>query len=495
MSERATAPPAALSPAAAVAGDASDRIDPRVWRISAVVMLGPLLTSLDSTVVNVSLSTLSRELHASLTDIQWVSSGYLLALALVLPVSGWLVDRVGARAVYLGCFTAFTLTSMMCGFARSSGSLIFFRVLQGSAGGLLAPMAQMMMARVGGRHLARIMGYSVVPVMIGPIAGPTMAGLILQYEGWRWTFLINLPIGILATVLAWRVLPRDHHERNPRAFDALGFALLSPGLVLALHSLERIATARAIRGWVGGELGLAIVLLAAFGAHARRRGRSALIDLSLFRGRTFSAAASTQFLQNAVSFGGQFLMPLYLLLVVGRSPGSTGMLLAPVGVGMLCSAPFMGTLTERFGPRRVASTGALIALAGTLPFAIVGAGHLPILVMGGALFLRGAGMGSVGIPSIAAAYAGMPRAQMPIATTALNIVQRIGGPIATTALAIVLYSGIEAHPASDKAPAFVVTFWVLCGLHLLCLVSASRLPMKAQPTPLSSSFSNRPRVA
>lgn len=477
MSEPATAPAAALMPPAA---DASDRIDPRVWKIASVVMLGPLLTSLDSTVVNVSLSTLSQELHASLADIQWVTSGYLLALALVLPVSGWLVDRVGARTVYLGCFAAFTLTSMMCGFAGSSDTLILFRVLQGAAGGLLAPMAQMMMARVGGRYLARILGYSVVPVMIGPIAGPTMAGLILQYEGWRWTFFINLPIGALAMVLAWRVLPRDNDERNPRRFDAVGFALLSPGLVLALHSLERIASEKAIHGWVAGELGLAAVLLVAFGVHARRRGQSALIDLSLFRGRTFSAAAAMQFLQNAVNFGGQFLMPLYLLLVVGRSPGSTGMLLAPVGVGMLCAAPFMGTLTERFGPRRVATTGALIGLAGALPFAILGAGHLPIPVMCVALFLRGAGMGSVGIPSISAAYAGMPRAHVPIATTALNIVQRIGGPIATTALAIVLYSGIETHPAGDKAPAFVVTFWVLCGLHLLCFASASRLPLKAQ---------------
>src|SRR6202046_4611312 len=141
-----------------IASSTDQRIDPMVWRIAGVILLGPLMTSLDATVVNVSLSTLSGELHTPLTTIQWVTSGYLLALALMLPLSGWLVDRIGARSLYLWCFSAFTVSSALCGLAWSADSLIGFRILQGMSGGLLAPMAQMIVARAAGKHMAQVVG-------------------------------------------------------------------------------------------------------------------------------------------------------------------------------------------------------------------------------------------------------------------------------------------------------------------------------------------------
>src|SRR6202046_3195684 len=274
-----------------IASSTDQRIDPMVWRIAGVILLGPLMTSLDATVVNVSLSTLSGELHTPLTTIQWVTSGYLLALALMLPLSGWLVDRIGAKRVYLCCFTLFTITSLLCGLATSATALIVFRALQGMAGGLLAPMAQMMTARIAGRHVARVMGFMVMPVLIGPILGPVLAGGILQHASWRWIFFINLPIGIFATALALWILPRDDNETQSRTFDLKGFLLLSPGLVFLLHSLESLSSERASRHFSEIELCAAVLLLLLFVWHATRYGRSALIDIHLFRSRTFSAAA------------------------------------------------------------------------------------------------------------------------------------------------------------------------------------------------------------
>ena len=180
----------------------SSGLDPLVWKITIVAVLGSFLSQLDATVVNVSLSSLAVDLHSSLTAIQWVTSGYLLALALMLPLSGWLVERIGARSLYLWCFSAFTLSSALCGLAWSANSLIAFRILQGMSGGLMAPMAQMMMARAAGKHLARIIGYAAVPVMLGPILGPVIAGAILQHASWRWLFLVNLPVGVLES--SWR---------------------------------------------------------------------------------------------------------------------------------------------------------------------------------------------------------------------------------------------------------------------------------------------------
>src|SRR5580704_4257525 len=240
-------------------GGESDRLGPDIWKIAAVVVAGAFLAQLSTTVANVSLSSLGAQLHASLSAIQWVTSGYLLALALVLPLNGWLVERIGAKSLYLWCFSAFTLTSVLCGIAWSANSLIGFRILQGMSGGLMAPLTQMMMARAAGKHMARLMGYAAVPILMGPILGPVIAGAILQHASWRWLFLVNLPVGILAIVLAVLFLPNDREETRSRELDLPGFALLSPGLVLFLYGSDHLVGRTGLTALL-----ISIVLLAAF---------------------------------------------------------------------------------------------------------------------------------------------------------------------------------------------------------------------------------------
>jgi Major Facilitator Superfamily len=218
-----------------------DRLDPRVWRIVSVAVLGSFLSQLDATVVNVSLSSLATELHSSLTVIQWVTSGYLLALVLMLPLNGWLVERIGAKRLYLVSFSGFTLASALCALSWSAGSLIGFRLLQGVSGGLMAPMTQLMLVRVAGKHLVRVVGYAAAPILLGPILGPVIAGAILQHATWHWLFLINLPIGALAVVLAFLFLPDDDDTKGvPRGLDVIGLLLLSPGLVLFLYGSDHL---------------------------------------------------------------------------------------------------------------------------------------------------------------------------------------------------------------------------------------------------------------
>src|SRR5580693_4988835 len=261
--------------------DRLDRLDPLVWKITSVAVLGSFLAQLDATIVNVSLSSLALDLHSSLTAIQWVTSGYLLALALMLPLNGWLVERIGAKSLYLWCFSVFTLSSALCGLAWSVNSLIAFRILQGMSGGLMAPMTQMMMARAAGKHMARVMGYAAVPILIGPILGPVIAGAILQHASWRWLFLVNLPVGVLAIVLAVLFLPDDREETRSRELDLPGFALLSPGLVLFLYGSDHL----------GERIGLtallvSIVLLTLFFRMAIRKGDRELMELQLLKRRT-----------------------------------------------------------------------------------------------------------------------------------------------------------------------------------------------------------------
>jgi EmrB/QacA subfamily drug resistance transporter len=445
-----------------------DRLPPGVWKIVLVTVFGSLLAQLDATVVNVSLSSLAVELHTPLSVIQWVTSGYLLALALMLPLNAWLVERVGAKRLYLICFSGFTLTSALCALSWSAGSLIGFRVLQGISGGLMAPMAQLMMARAAGRHFTRIVGYAAVPVLLGPLLGPVIAGAILQHASWRWLFLINLPVGLVAIALACHFLPRDDRRAAAeKQLDLVGFFLLSPGLVLFLYATDHLS------GYMGiAALLLAVILLGAFFRKALKEGPRALVDLALFRGKVFSASALTQFTTNGLSFAGQMLIPIYLMRAAGESPSDTGWLMAPLGLGMMCTYPWMGNLTQRFGIRGTSARGACIALLGTLPFLYL-SGHrlnLPLLVS--ALFVRGVGTSAVGIPSISAAYASVPKDQLPMATTALNIVQRLGGPTLTTLCATFLGWQLAFAPAH----AFTITFFLLCAFQALLVFAALRLP-------------------
>jgi len=457
--------------------DNSGKLPPDAWKVVSVAVLGSFLAQMDATLVNVSLSPLAAELHTRFAVIQWVTSGYLLALALMLPLNGWLVERIGAKRLYLVCFTGFTLTSGLCALSWSANTLIAFRVLQGASGGLMAPMAQLMMARVAGKHMARVMGYAAVPILLGPILGPVVAGAILQYASWRWLFLVNLPIGALAVVLALAFLPRDDRETGPRReFDLVGFLLLSPGLVLFLYGADHVSERAGVTAFA-----FALLLLVRFWRKSVRDGERALIDVQLLRGKVFSASALTQFAANGLSFAGQMLIPAFLMRAAGQPPSRTGWLMAPMGLGMMCTYPALGMLTKRLGIRGTSASGAVLALAGTLPFILLTSRPLSVTMLAASLFVRGIGVSAVGIPSITAAYQSVRRLELPMATTSLNIVQRLGGPTLTTVCATFLGWRLTAdHSSAGVASAFRMSFALLSGFHALLVMAAARLPQNIE---------------
>src|SRR5215475_11127766 len=217
----------------------SSRIDPHVWRIAIVVILGAIMSVLDTTIVNVALQTLSRDLHTSLDGIQWVVTGYLLSLAAVIPVSGWAATRFGARRVYLISIVLFTLGSLLSGLAWSAGTLIGARVIQGLGGGMIMPVGQMILVRAAGpRNMARVMSAIGVPIILAPVFGPTLGGLLVEHIGWQSIFFVNVPVGIVAAFAALRLLPTD--EVTPASagkLDATGLGLVAGGLVLLTYGL------------------------------------------------------------------------------------------------------------------------------------------------------------------------------------------------------------------------------------------------------------------
>ena len=446
-------------------------LDSTVWKVAIVAMLGSLLAQLDATIVNVSLATLATDLHASLGTIQWVTSGYLLALSFALPLNGWLIERLGVKTLYLACFVVFTLCSALCAFAWSAAALIGFRLLQGASGGLLAPMAQLSMKRAAGPHFTRIAGYAAAPVLLGPILGPVIAGAILHWASWRWLFLVNLPFGAVAFVLAARFLPQDRPAHAVRRLDWLGWMLLSPGLALVLYGIAQLQQPVGAFAGVAGVLALAVFWLV-----ERRKGDAALLDLDLFRQPTFTAATSIQFLNNGLMFAGQLLVPLFLIQACGFSPATMGWMMAPMGVGMLLIVPLLGRITALVEERWVAMAGAWLALASTLLLGWLTVHGLDVPLLAAALLLRGIGLGAVGLPAMSLAYGRIDHASLPMATTTLNIVQRSGGPIITALCALFLASALHTHDISIGLNAWAETFLLLAVLHVFMIAATSQLP-------------------
>src|SRR3954463_14925142 len=206
-------------------------LEPHVKRIAIAVVLGAIMSVLSTTIVNVALETLAVELHAPLDSVQWVVTGYMLSLAAVIPVSGWAAARFGARRLYVISLVLFTAGSTLCGFAWSLESLVAARVLQGVAGGLLVPIGQIALVKAAGpRNMARVMSAIGVPIILAPVFGPTLGGLLVEHVGWQWIFFVNVPVGIVATIAALRLLPHDTPEPTD-ALDVAGLALVATGLV------------------------------------------------------------------------------------------------------------------------------------------------------------------------------------------------------------------------------------------------------------------------
>src|SRR5689334_20863315 len=262
-------------------------LDRGVLMVASVVVLGAIMSILDVTVVNVAINTLARDFHTSLSTIQWVATGYTLALATVIPLTGWAADRFGTKRLYMLSIAMFMTGSALSGLAWSAGSLIAFRVLQGLGGGMIMPAGMTILTRAAGpQRVGRVMAIIGVPMLLGPIIGPILGGYLVDNVSWRWIFFINIPIGISALALSLRVLPRDITSRHER-FDTLGLALLSPGLALFIYGLAKSSGSGGFASTevlVPGLVGTA--LLAAFVVHALRTN-DPLIDMRLFANRTF----------------------------------------------------------------------------------------------------------------------------------------------------------------------------------------------------------------
>jgi EmrB/QacA subfamily drug resistance transporter len=426
----------------------SDKLDKRVLMVAGVVVLGAIMSILDITVVSVGLRTFQTIFHATPAEVAWTMTGYTLALASVIPLTGWAADRFGTKRLYILAVVLFTLGSAACATAQSLEMLVGFRILQGLGGGMLMPLGMTIMTRAAGPdRVGRVMAVLGVPMLLGPIFGPILGGWLIDVASWHWIFLINVPIGIGAVVYAALVLPTDHVEPS-ESFDFVGMLLLSPGLALFLFGVSSIPQAEQDHGtmWtarvvVCSAIGLA--LIAAFVPWALRRANiHPLVDLRLFANRHMTVAVVAMALFAIAFFGAGLLFPLYFQQVHGETPLRSGVLLAPQGIGAMLTMPVAGMLADRIGPGKVVLTGLVVDVIGLGMFAFTDetTGYAYLI---GALFIMGLGMGATMMPIMSAALATLNDASIARGSTLMNITQQVAASIGTAVFSVLLTNSFQ----------------------------------------------------
>ncbi|HET6625521.1 MAG TPA: DHA2 family efflux MFS transporter permease subunit [Nocardioidaceae bacterium] len=502
------------------AAQPSDKLDKEVLLVAGVVVLGAIMSILDITVVSIALPTFMSVFDATYAQVAWSMTGYTLALATVIPLTGWAADRFGTKRLYMLALILFVAGSVLCSLAWDVTSLVSFRVLQGLGGGMLMPLGMTIMTRAAGpERIGRVMAVLGVPMLLGPIAGPILGGWLIDSASWHWIFLINLPIGIVALIYSAMVLPKDSPTPS-ESFDFIGMLLLSPGLALFLYgasSTPETGTVLATKVLLPGLIGLALVALFVLRS-LMTKIEHPLIDLHLFRNRQLTIAVVSMSLFAIAFFGAGLLFPSYFLQVRGETTLHAGILLAPQGIGAMITMPIAGILADKTGPGKIVLTGIAVIALGMAVFTQVSADTSYVLLLG-ALFVMGLGMGATMMPIMTAALQTLTDHNLARGSTLMNIVQQVAGSIGTALMSVVLTNATLARDAaealvqagqsgriaelppaaigqglSELADAFGLTFVVATVLIVACLVPAFFLPRRKPPVALDTDGQPAPPV-
>ncbi len=442
-----------------------EKIDAAVLKVAGVVVLGSIMAILDITVVNVALPHFQTDLAPGDTPlaystVAWTVTAYTLALASVIPLTGWAADRFGTKRLYLMAIGFFVAGSTLCAFAPTIETLIGARVLQGLGGGMLMPLGMTIMTRAAGpARMGRLMAILGIPMLLGPIGGPILGGWLIDNAhwfgrpSWTWIFLINLPIGVIALVYASLVLPKDHTEPS-ESIDVVGLLLMSPGLALFLYGVSSIpeaGTVMATKVLAPALVGAA--LIAAFGWWSMKPAHP-LLDLRLLANRNFSIAALTMFLFAAAFFGGLLLMPTYFQQVRGESTMAAGLLMAPQGIGALVTMPIAGALVDRYPVGRIVPLGIALITGGMFALTQLTAESSYWGFVIPVLFVMGLGMGATMMPLMTSSLKALTAPQVARGSTILNITQQVASSFGVAIASVLLTRGFNQRPVIAQAQGF-----------------------------------------
>ena len=411
----------------------------------AAIMLAMIMQVLDTTIANVALPHMRAALSASQEEVSWVLTSYIVAAAIATPLSGWLSDRLGRRNLLLIGVSGFTAASLLCGLATSLPQMVLFRVAQGIFGATLAPLAQAIMLDVTPREkMGQSMAIFGLGVMVAPIIGPTLGGILTENLDWRWVFLVNLPLGIIAFAALWIYMPKE--ALKVRRFDFFGFAMLA----IAVASTQMIFDRGSSVGWFESAeiwlyLGLAVSGFWSFVVHCWT-AENPFVDLRMFADANFVSALIFIFMIGITTFSGLALLPPLLQNLMGHSVIETGVLMAPRGVGTMLSMIFVGRFVSRIDARILVISGIVVSAASLwymTGFDLQMDGG-PIMISG---LFQGIGLGLIFVPLNTLAFATIaPRLRVD-ATAFFSLVRNVGQGVGISLVTTVLAHMAQVNTA------------------------------------------------
>ena len=415
--------------------------------ITAVVMIAALMAFIDISIVNVALSDIRASFGTPLDQIGWVSTGYMMANIVIIPMTGWLQRRFGYRRYFTASILIFTVASALCGAAWNLPALVAFRILQGLGGGAIIPTAQsLLFARYPKSEHGTAAGLFGLGAITGPLLGPTIGGYLIELSSWHWIFLVNVPIGILAAVLAWRVIDEPDFVPDPARIDRFGIALLAIGMPALQYVLEEGNR----EGWFESRTilllsAVAVIALVTFLLHELETD-DPVVDLRVFANRTYAAGTGINFLTGLALFGSTYLFSLFCGAVLHYSALDIGRVFLVAGIAQIILMPLVGAISPKLDARYFLFIGiAVVAgsqwLAGQLTDQ---AGFVDLVLP---QLVRAVGLAFIFIPLSVAALSDIAPAQRGNATGLFNLTRELGGSLGTAWMGKVIADGMARHGA------------------------------------------------
>lgn len=411
--------------------------------IALTVIAGTVLIGIDMTIVNIALPRLSADTGAALPVIQWVATGYTLALAAVMPLTAWAIARLGARKVFLGSLALFVVGSALVAASWNVESMIGFRILQGFAGGFVTPAAMtLVLTSAPPAERGRVMAILGLPILVGPVLGPVAGGWLLDNFSWRWMFLINVPLGVLSIALGLRNLPRAPIGPTPR-LDVRGLVLLPPGVALLVLATS-FSQGSVLAPGVLVPLALGVVLVAAFVRHALRTD-APLLNLRLLGRPLTGAGAIVLFLFSSGYAGSMILIPLYWQVVRGESATVTGLFTAPAALAAGLAIQISGRLVDRVRPLLVIGPGIAVALGAIITLVVQLGSNAPNWQLVTLWVLVGVGAGFTIMPMNTVSTRSLENTAIPSAATIIGVIAQVAGALCIAAVSVVLATQLSAR--------------------------------------------------
>jgi DHA2 family multidrug resistance protein len=415
------------------------RSNPPVALITITVMLGLIMAIIDSTIVNVALNDIAGNLGASIDEVSWVATGYILASVITMPLNGWLTAYFGRKRFYAGCLAIFTIASFLCGTAHSIWQLVFYRVLQGFGGGALQPTAQAILFETyPPEKRGAAMAIFGLGAMVGPAVGPTLGGYIVDNYSWPLIFYINLPIGIVAFLMTLSFIPNPHFLQKPKGgVDWLGLSLLSAGLASLQYVLERGQHDDWYQSGMIWTLTIVSAVALVWFVWKTIRDRHPLVDLNVFRFRTFTIGNIIGIISGFGLFGTSLILPLFFQTVLGFTAFDTGMALLPGAIATAISMVIVGRMTGKVDSRLLVGFGMIVFGISTwwMGGLTENAGYWDVFWP---RLVQGFGLGFLFVPLSTVTLGAVPKEELAGASGVSTLLRQLGGSFGIAVLTTLL---------------------------------------------------------